>query len=332
MSIAQPNGLDVWNDPNAPEHIRKRQVVMQLQPPLDLVDGVRTAFPRRRPADEVTPCLRGYDFGLTIMTHHGASNGRLSTLLSTIPENYPVTVASDGIGDEASADSRVAAAHGARFSHLKEWGGRAANAIHAMQAQTHRVVLFLNDDVWLSPECVLSALRWFHVLREAGLPLASLACPGWETVSLHADPNWAKWSYSSWQQCLDEPHRFNAIPPNPAFNLGPRLWKNPFGACFVINREAYDDLGGFTPHYWAEDDVWNHQVWTSERWVSAGYPGRGYMHLGAQSWHHGESQESVGDFKRATGLTPDDSGAAQVRAMEVWQARLQPILERLGGC
>lgn len=322
--------FDIWNHPMAPEHIKTRQVVMQLQPPPDCVDGIRTALPRRRPAEEVQPVLRGYDFGLTIMTHYGASNGRLSTLLSTIPENYPVTVASDGIDAEAAADRHVAEHHSARFSHLAAWGGRAANAIHAMAAQSHEIVLFLNDDVWLFPEAVKDALRWWHVLSQLG-PLASLACPGWETVGLHADPNWAKWGYTSWQQCLDEPDRFNAIPPHPAFQLGPRLWKNPFGACFVIGRTAYNDLGGFSPHYWAQDDVWNHQVWTSDRWFSATYPGRGFMHLGAQSWHHGESQQSVGSFLAATGMEPEASGALQYEKMAVWQGRLQSRLMDLGG-
>lgn len=323
--------LAVWDDPAAEPHVRARQTVMQLAPPPDCRDGLRTVLPRRRPADEVPPSLRGYDFGLTIMTHYGASNGRLSTLLSTIPENYPVTVASDGIGAEADADRAVADAHGARFSHLGTWGGRAANAIHAMDAQRHDVVLFLNDDVWLFPEACLTALRWFHTLS-ALMPLASLACPGWETVHEHSNPNWLKWGYRSWQQCLDEPEHFHMIPPNPAFALGPRLWKNPFGACFVINRAAYVALGGFTPLYWAEDDVWNHQVWCSDAWVSASYPGRGYMHLGAQSWHHGESAASVGDFRAATGMTPEESGARQVRAMERWQHLLGPVFARLGGC
>ena len=323
--------LAVWDDPNAPEHIRTRQTVHRLDPSPDCTDGIRTALPRRWPADEVPLSLRGYDFGVTIMTHFGASNGRLSTLLSSIPENFPVTVASDGIAGEADADRVVADHHGARFSHLAQWGGRAANAIHAMDAQKHDVVLFLNDDVWLFPETCLTALRWFHTLS-ALMPLASLACPGWETVSVHANPNWAKWGYASWQQCLDEPDRFNAIPPHPNFALGPRLWKNPFGACFIINRVAYTDLGGFTPLYWAEDDVWNHQVWCSDRWVSASYPGRGYMHLGAQSWHHGESEASVGSFQAATGMTTDESGACQVVSMERWQAQLGLVFACLGGC
>ena len=94
---------------------------------------------------------------------------------------------------------------------------------------------------------------------------------------------------------------------------------------------AYDDLGGFAPEYWAHDDVFNHKVWLSRRWVSASYPGRGYMHLGAQSWHHGEAVEYVGSFKAATGMTVEESGRLQVEAIESWRPILGPIFVGLGG-
>ena len=140
-----------------------------------------------------------------------------------------------------------------------------------------------------------------------------------------------KWGFRSWAQCLAEPWLFERVPPNPAFRIGPALHRNPFGACMLLNRTAYDDLGGFSPDYWAHDDVFNHKVWTSYSWVNACYPGRGYMHLCAQSWHHGEAVEYVREFKDATGMTADESGALQTNGIEFWKPRLKETFERLGG-
>src|SRR6185436_18395308 len=94
---------------------------------------------------------------------------------------------------------------------------------------------------------------------------------------------------------------------------------------------AYEDLGGFAPEYWAHDDVWNHKVWTSGRWVNAAMPGRGFVHFGGQSWHHGESEKYVGSFKAATGMTADESGAAQAQAQEAATAEWSRIFLQLGG-
>lgn len=312
-----------WEAPNAPEHVRARQPVMELRGKR----GVRDDLPRRRPADELPTSLQGVSYGVVIMSHRGSSNGRLSVLLSSIPENYPVVVSSDSIDlDDVRADAYVAEHHGADFAHCTPWGGRARNAIHCMERASWDRVLYLCDDVWLFGETCRDALRWFVTFERHGLPLASLAVPGWETYHTHQSLG-----IPSWQHCLDEPWRFEAVPPNPAFRMTPALYKNPFGACFVISRAAYADLGGFSPSYWAHDDVWNHRVWTSGRWVSAGYPGRGYMHLGAQSWHHGESVEYVREFRDATGMTADESGALQVAAINEWRTKLEGVFTSLGG-
>jgi len=55
------------------------------------------------------------------------------------------------------------------------------------------------------------------------------------------------------------------------------------------------------------------------------------MHLGAQSWHHGEAEEYVGSFRAATGMTVEESGRLQVEAIERWRQKLGPIFARLGG-
>lgn len=312
-----------WEQPDAAPHIRSRQPVMEISAP----PGVRSDLPRRRVADELPRTIQGESFGITIMSHRGHSNGRLSVLLSSIPENYPVIVSSDAVDPEdVRRDREVAEHHGAEFRHCTPWGGRAKNARHAMDIARWRVVLFLCDDVWLFPETVRDALRWYLTFERHGLPIASLAVPGWETYHNHKE-----WGFESWEQCLAEPWRFESVPPNPAFRVTPALYKNPFGACFVLNHTAYDELGGFTNKYWAHDDVWNHQVWTSDKWVSAGYPGRGYMHLGAQSWHHGESAEWVGSYQLATGMTPDESGHQQVKGMQLAAERYDHIFRQLGG-
>jgi hypothetical protein len=67
------------------------------------------------------------------------------------------------------------------------------------------------------------------------------------------------------------------------------------------------------------------------RWVNACYPGRGFVHLGAQSWHEGETEEWVGSFKTATGLTAEESGQRQLQQKLRWMAQLAPIFESLGG-
>ena len=289
--------------------------------------GVRHDLPRRRPAVELPRALQGASFGITVMCHRGCSNGRLSVLLSSIPENFPVTVSSDSIASEdIDGDREVCQHHGAAFALCTPWGGRARNAIHTMSCTDWRLTLYLSDDVWLFPEAVVDGMRWFHILEGHGVPLAMLAVPGWETYREHK-----QWGFVSWQQCLDQPWRFEGVPPHPNFQRGPSLYKNPFGACMFINRAAYDDLGGFAPEYWAHDDVFNHKVWLSDRWVSASYPGRGYMHLGAQSWHHGESVEYVGSFKAATGLLAEESGRLQVESIERWRKKLGPTFAQLGG-
>jgi hypothetical protein len=317
------DALYPWEAPDAPEHVRVRQPVMEIHHEA----GIRWDLPKRRNADELPRALQGEDFGIVIMTHRGSSNGRLSVLLSSIPENYPVVVSSDSVAPrDVELDMEVALHHGADFAHCSPWGGRARNARHCMERTSWRITLFLCDDVWLFPETCSQALRWFCTLERHGIPLASLAVPGWETYREHT-----RWGFESWNECLVKPWKFEAVPPNPAFQRCPALFKNPFGACFVINRNAYTELGGFTPSYWAHDDVWNHQVWTSGKWVSAGYPGRGYMHLGAQSWHHGESVKYVGEFKDATGMTADESGKLQVESIYRWKDRLGHIFLSLGG-
>ena len=130
---------------------------------------------------------------------------------------------------------------------------------------------------------------------------------------------------------IRQPWRFEAVPPNPAFRMCPALYKNPFGACFVLNRVAYDDLGGFYEKTWAHDDGWSHKVWLSQKWVSVGYPGRGYMHLGAQSWHHGEAVEYIGTHEIATGMTAEESGKKQDVEINAWEPKLAHIFTSLGG-
>jgi hypothetical protein len=312
-----------WDAPGAPEHVRVRQPVVELHGPR----GVRFDLPKRREADELPQALQGLDYGIAVMSHRGSSNGRLSILLSSIPANYPVVVSSDSIDPaDIEFDRRVCAHHGADFSHSTPWGGRAANAIHTMACSNWRITIFLNDDVWLFPEACANALRWFHAIESQGVPLATLGVPGWHTRDEHP-----MWGFKSWQECMDEPWRFEAVPPNPAFQRCPALFKNPFGACMVVNRDAYQDLGGFTSRYWAEDDVWNHQVWTSNRWVNAGFPGRGYMHFGGQSWHHGESVEYVGEFKDATNMSAEESGRLQVESIYRWKDKLGSVFLKLGG-
>lgn len=315
--------MEPWNDPAAPAHVRTRQPVMRLNGPV----GPRVDLPRRRKADELPKSLQGVDFGIVVMSHFGAGNGRLSVLLSSIPENYPVVISSDAIDpQEIEADREVAAYHGADFRHCTPWGGRARNAQHCMEVAPWERVLFLCDDVWLFPEAVSDALRWFCCLERHDVPLACLGLPGRETYADHAS-----YGFSSWQQCLDEPWRFEAVPPHPGFLKGPLLHKNPFGAAMVMSRRAYQHLGGFASEYWAHDDVFNHKIWLSGRWVAAIYPGRGYMHLGAQSWHHGETKEYVGEFHQAAGMTADESGKRQYEAIVEWNAKLGRVFESLGG-
>jgi hypothetical protein len=312
-----------WEDPNAEEHIKTRRPVMEIETSA----GIRKDLNKRRPADELPESLRHVDFGIVIMSHRGHSNGRLSVLLSSIPENYNVVVSSDSIAPEdIYEDQEISYWHGAQFKHCKPWGGRAKNARHCMDSSPWLATLFLCDDVWLFPEAVLDSLRWYTTFIRHDIPLAALAVPGWETYA-----NFSKWGFTSWKQCLEEPWRFEGIPPNPCFTKCPSLYKNPFGACMLINRGAYNDLGGFATEYWAHDDVFNHKVWTSKRWVNAAYSGRGYMHLGAQSWHHGESKEWVGEFADAAGMTAEESGRLQTEAMNEWKPKLASKFESLGG-
>lgn len=311
-----------WEDPAAPDHVRKRQPVWNLKGPMLRVD-----LPKRRSAQELPRALQGLSYGAVVMTHRGHSNGRLSILLSSLPENLPVVVSSDAIEPkEVEYDRMVAAHHGADFSHSTPWAGRAGHAIQCMAVTSWDYVLFLNDDVWLFPEASLEALRWTRILEGKGLPLACLAMPGFESYHDHE-----KWGFRSWQESLDEPWRFEAIPPHPKFLLAPSLYKNPFGACMVIVRKAYDDVGGFAREAWSHDDTLNHRVWMSRKWVNAAMPGRGYVHYGAQSNHFGETQEWMGTHKAATGMTADESGAAQGEVMVEQAEKYGHIFLALGG-
>jgi hypothetical protein len=262
-----------------------------------------------------------------MMSHRGCPNGRLSMLLSCIQENYPVIVSADSIADhDVADDQKVCEHHGARFVHCTPWGGRARNAIHCMQVAPWRIVFYLCDDVYLFPETCHEALRWWHTFEVHGLPMASMGCPGWETYHDHK-----QLGFECWNECLLKPWKFENSRANPGFAICPKLHKNPFGACMVVNKTAYTELGGFSEWYWAHDDVWNHKVWFSDKWLSTCYPGRGYAHLGAQSGHFGETAEYVGTFERATGMKPEDSGRIQYERMAVWSLKFGDVFNSLGG-
>jgi hypothetical protein len=311
-----------WEDPSQPEHVRKRQPVWNLQGP-----AIRTDLPKRRPALELPRALQGLSYGAVIMTHRGYSNGRLSILLSSLPANLPVVVSSDSIEpNEVELDRKVAAHHGADFSYSTPWAGRAGHAIQCMECTSWDYTLFLMDDVWLAPETTVEALRWAHLLTTHGVPLATLAIGGYEIYH-----DWEKFGYESWQDALDRPQLLELVPPHPKFLLAPCLYKNPFGACMLIVRKAYEDLGGFTKLYWANDDVFNHQVWLSNRWVNAAMPGRGYCHFGNQSGHFGETKEWIGTFEAATGMTAEESGKLQVESIYRWKEQLGSVFLELGG-
>lgn len=303
--------------------MRVRQPVMEIP----ARSGVRTDLPRRRTADLLPPSLLKQDFGIVVMSHRGSSNGRLSVLLSSIPENYSIIVSSDSIEpDDVGLDRDVSLYHGAKFEHCSPWGGRARNALHCMEKAPWRLTLFLCDDVWLFGETVAEMLRWYSLIESAEVPIGMLGAPGRETYH-----DYKEMGFETWGQCLAEPWRFERLPFVPGFMRMPALFKNPFGACMLINRGAYMGLGGFAPNYWAHDDVFNHKIWLSNEWVNCAYPGRGYVHLGAQSWHHGESVEYVGTFDQATGMSAEDSGKLQVASIYRWIDKIGHVFERLGG-
>lgn len=316
-----------WLDPNAPEHVRNRQRVWK-----DMKgEMMRLDIPTRRPAYELPRALQGVSYGAVVMTHKGYDNGRLSILLGTLPSNLPVVVSSDAItADEASLDRTVADFHGAQFVWHTPWDGRAGHAVQCMQVAPWDYVLFLMDDVWLAPGVTIEALRWTRILENVGVPLASLAIPGWELYHHYMD-----FGFKSWAETLAQPQKLESVPPNPAFYRAPCLYKNPFGACLVVVKRAYEDLGGWyggrEPKYWANDDTFHHFVWTSGRWVNGAMPGRGYCHYGAQSNHFGETEEWIGKFFDVTGFTADESGAKQYEWMKSWGERLGNVFLKLGG-
>ena len=195
-----------------------------------------------------------------------------------------------------------------------------------MEVAEWDVVLYLCDDVWLFPEAIADMLRWWYIFTSRGVPLAVLAVPGWQAYD-----HWKSWGFSTWNQTLEQPWRLESVPPNPAWSRCPALFKNPFGACMLMSKKAYEDLGGFSEKFWAHDDVYNHKVWLSGKWVNASYPGRGYIHYGAQSWHHGEAQRFVNNFSDATGMSPEESGKLQAESMEKWRDKVGHIFESLGG-
>ena len=311
-----------WEDPSAPEHVRNRQTVWHLTGP-----AIRTDLPKRRPPVELPRALQGLSYGAVVMTHRGHTNGRLSILLSSLPANLPVLVSSDSITTgEMDLDWEVAEYHGADFSHHAPWDGRAGHSIQCMEVTSWDYTLFLMDDVFLQQDVTVEALRWAYIMRTAGIPLACLAIPGWELYHHHKD-----FGFSSWQDSLDHPERLDSCASNPSFLRAPCLYRNPFGACMLIMRDAYKDVGGFPREYWANDDCLNHKTWLSGKWVNAAMPGRGYLHYGAQSNHFGETAEYIGSFKAATGMTAEESGEKQAKMQFQWKALLHDKFMALGG-
>lgn len=312
-----------WEDPAAPEHVRKRQPVWK-----DMTGpAIRIDLPRRRPAIELPRALQGLSYGAVIMTHFGARNGRLSILLSSLPENLPVIVSSDSIdANEIEMDREVAKHHGVDFVHSTPWSGRAGHAIQCMECTSWKYTLFINDDTWWFPEATLEALRWTWKIEQAGVPLAMLAIPHYE--SYH---HWMDWGYDCWQECLDNPRKFEAVGPHPKYLMAPALYQNPFGAGMVIVRDAYNDVGGFAREAWSHDDTINHRIWLSRKWVNAAMPGRGFIHYGAQSNHFGETQEWMGSHLAATGMTPDESAKAQSEIKAEQAEKYGHIFLALGG-
>jgi hypothetical protein len=311
-----------WDDPSQPEHVRKRQPVWNLTGPT-----IRIDLPRRRPAVELPRALQGVSYGAVLMTHRGNSNGRLSILLSSLPENLPVVVSSDSIDEhDVKLDRTVAEHHGADFVHHTPWDGRAGHAIQCMECTSWDYTLFLMDDVFLANHLTVDALRWARILEGHGVPLAALAIPGWELYH-----HWKDFGFESWQDSLDRPQLLEAAPTNPSFVRAPALWKNPFGACMLIVRKAYSDVGGFRRTYWANDDCFNSDVWLSNRWVNAAMPGPSYFHWGAQSAHFGEAPEWIGTFDAAMGMSAEESGRLQVESMLRWREKLGHIFLGLAG-
>src|SRR3990167_10079066 len=75
--------------------------------------GIRKDLPKRRIADNLPEELKKLDFGIAIMSHCVGSNGRLSVLLSSIPENYKVIVSDDAVSPEDVAiDKEICEWHG----------------------------------------------------------------------------------------------------------------------------------------------------------------------------------------------------------------------------
>lgn len=295
--------------------------------------GIRHDLPKRRARDILSPEIEKYNFGITIMSHCGGRNGRLSVLLSSIPENYKITVSDDAIEEnDIALDKEICEWHGAEYHHHTPWSGRAGNAINAMKINNFDVILFLNDDIWMFPECVSNALRWYHILTQAGIPVGGLSIPQWETwgtgePSCHG--NYKMWGFSSWDECLLEPWRLEAVPPNPAYSM-PQIG-HVFGACMLITRQAYNDSGGFPMEFWAEDDAFNYTMLKTGKYISIKIPGRGYIHYGAQSWNRGETQETVGSWEKAYGISPEESQRIQTEIRNEWQQKIGNILARLGG-
>ncbi len=312
-----------WEDETQPVHVRNRQRVWETM----TGNMIRLNLPRRRPPYEYPRALQGLSYGAVVMTHKGYDNGRLSILLSSLPANLPCIVSSDAITPgEMDLDRTVAEHHGADFVHHAPWDGRAGHAIQCMAVAPWDYVLFLMDDVWLAPEVTIEALRWTRILEGVGIPLASLGIPGWELYHHHKD-----FGFTNWQHSLDMPQLLEGVPPNPSFFRAPCLYKNPFGACWLIVKRAYEDLGGFPKEYWANDDCFHHRVWLSNKWVNAAMPGRGYCHYGAQSNHFGETAEYIGSFEAACGMAAEVSGAKQYESMKLWNKVFEQKFLKLGG-
>ena len=312
-----------WEKEDAMWWVKVRQPVHEIKAP----HGIRHDLTPRRPSCEMSPNLSKLDFGIVIMSHRGFSNGRLSVCLSSIPYNIPVTVCSDDIDStDLEEDRKVCERHHATLHHCTPWGGRAKNAIECMKCTTWEWTIYLCDDVWLFPETPVDMLRWSYTFHQNGIPMAALCAPRFETYHEHREMG-----FDNWPECLEKPWKFECLAPPPKFQQGPSLYKNPFGACMMMYRPAYEDLGGFASEYWAHDDVYNHKVWFSRKWVNCCYPGRGFVHYGNQSGHHGETAEWIGAFKDATGWEPNDSGAKQYEYMAEAAEKYGEIFLKLGG-
>lgn len=175
----------------------------------------------------------------------------------------PVRVFRDGPGvpDVAertdAAYQAICSEYGVPLVTLPEWGCIQANAQQALEQSPEDWVFILQDDNLATPGCIEHIFRtWEAAIESPNAGTVGLLMPPFWHMSELIEAGFAS-SPAGVMALLDE------VPVNPGWGpvAGPRLYIGAHGSSFILNRQLWAGLGGFSQETWCYDEDISCKIW-----------------------------------------------------------------------